>query len=196
MKRDPVLILVVAMVVSVMIIFGVRMSRRSSDQISSAGANLKGQAAPDFTLQSLDGKTVRLSDFRGKAVLLNFWATWCQPCKIEMPWFVELEKQYGPEGLQVLGVAMDDASPADIGKFAKDLGVNYPVLIGKEAVGDAYGGVQFLPATFYIGRDGKVVDKVFGLKGRGEIEDDIKKALAQGGAATGTAPVQSSEARQ
>ncbi len=195
MKRDPVLILVVAMVVSVMIIFGVRMSRRSSDQISSTGANLKGQAAPDFTLHSLDGKTLRLSDFRGKAVLLNFWATWCQPCKIEMPWFVEMQKQYGPQGLQVLGVAMDDASPPDIGKFAKDLGVNYPVLIGKEAVGDAYGGVQFLPATFYIGRDGKIVDKVFGLKGRGEIEDDIKKALAQGGPATGAAPVQSSQAR-
>jgi peroxiredoxin len=184
------------MVVSIMIIFGVRMSRRTSDQISSAGANLKGQTAPDFTLQSLEGKTIRLSDFRGQAVLLNFWATWCQPCKIEMPWFVELEKQYGPEGLQVLGVAMDDASPADIGKFAKDLGVNYPVLIGKEAVGDAYGGVQFLPATFYIGRDGKVVDKVFGLKGRGEIEDDIKRALAEGVPATGAPPVQSSQARQ
>jgi peroxiredoxin len=97
-----------------------------------------------------------------------------------MPWFVELQKQYGGQGLQVLGIAMDDASPADIAKFAKDLGVNYPVLVGKEAVGDAYGGVQFLPATFYIGRDGKVVDKVFGLKGRGEIEDDIKKALGQG----------------
>jgi peroxiredoxin len=139
---------------------------------------MKGKPAPEFTLQSLEGKPVHLSDFRGKAVLLNFWATWCAPCKIEMPWFVELQKQYSAQGLQILGVAMDDASPADIAKFAKDLGVDYPILIGKEDVGEAYGGVQFLPATFYIDREGRVVDKVFGLKGRGEIEDNIKKALA------------------
>ena len=179
MRRDPVVIIVVAMVVTVMLIAGVYKSRRSSDQ-TTEGPNMKGQQAPDFALQSLDGKTVHLSDYRGKAVLLNFWATWCQPCKIEMPWFADLQSKYASEGLQVLGVAMDEASPEDIGKFAKDLGVNYPVLVGKEEVGNAYGGVQFLPATFYIGRDGKVSDKVFGLKGRGEIESAIKKALAQG----------------
>jgi peroxiredoxin len=179
-RRNPVVIIVVAMVVSVMLIAGVYKSRRSPDGITVPGPNMKGQLAPEFALQSLDGKTVHLSDFRGKAVLLNFWATWCQPCKIEMPWFAELQRQYAPEGLQVIGVAMDEASPEDIGKFAKDLGVNYPVLVGKEEVGEAYGGVQFLPATFYIGRDGKIVDKVFGLRGRGEIESAIKKALAQG----------------
>lgn len=167
------------MVVSLMLVFGFHMARRSST-VSAVG-NMKGQPAPEFALQSLDGKTVRLSDFRGKAVLLNFWATWCEPCKIEMPWFVELQKQYGPEGLQIVGVAMDDASTEDISKFAQKMGVNYPILIGKEAVGDSYGGVQFLPATFYIDRDGKVVDKIFGLKGRGEIEDDVKKVLGQQG---------------
>ncbi len=180
MKRDPVVIIVVAMVVTVMLVFGFQMARRNSGRVANAGPSMKGQTAPDFTLESLDGKTVHLSDFRGKGVLLNFWATWCQPCKIEMPWFAELQKQYGPQGLQIVGVAMDDASPKEIGEFAHDLGVNYPILVGKEAVGDAYGGVQFLPATFYIGRDGKVVDKVFGLKGRGEIEENIKKALAEG----------------
>ena len=179
MKRDPVVIMVVAMVVTVMLVFGFQMARRTGRGVS-AGPSMKGQTAPDFTLESLDGKTVHLSDFRGKGVLLNFWATWCQPCKIEMPWFAELQKQYGPQGLQIVGIAMDDASPKEIGEFAHDLGVNYPILVGKEAVGDAYGGVQFLPATFYIGRDGKVVDKVFGLKGRGEIEENIKKALAGG----------------
>ena len=179
MKRDPVVIIVVAMVVTVMLVFGFQMARRTGRGVS-AGPSMKGQTAPDFTLESLDGKTVHLSDFRGKGVLLNFWATWCQPCKIEMPWFAELQKQYGPQGLQIVGVAMDDASPKEISEFAHDLGVNYPILVGKEAVGDAYGGVQFLPATFYIGRDGKVVDKVFGLKGRGEIEENIKKALAGG----------------
>jgi len=179
-RRDPVVLIVVAMLVSLMLVFGFHMARRSSNPSAAKTTQMKGQLAVDFNLQSLDGKTVHLSDFRGKAVLLNFWATWCQPCKIEMPWFVELQKQYGPGGLQVLGIAMDDAGPEDIAKFAKDLGVNYPVLIGKEAVGDAYGGVQFLPETFYIGRDGRVVDRVFGLKSKSEIEDDIKKALAQG----------------
>jgi peroxiredoxin len=179
-KRDPVVIIVVAMVVTVMLVFGFQMARRNSRGAVNAGPNMKGQTGPDFTLESLDGKTVRLSDFHGKGVLLNFWATWCQPCKIEMPWFAELQKQYGPQGLQIVGVAMDDASPKEIAEFANDLGVNYPILVGKESVGDAYGGVQFLPATFYIGRDGKVVDKVFGLKGRHEIEENIKKALAEG----------------
>jgi len=180
-KRDPVVIIVVAMVVTVMLVVGFQVARRNSGRTVSAGDNnMKGQQAPDFTLETLDGKTVHLSDFRGKGVLLNFWATWCQPCKIEMPWFAELQKQYGPQGLQIVGIAMDDASPKEIGEFAHDLGVNYPILVGKESVGDAYGGVQFLPATFYIGRDGKVIDKVFGLKGRGEIEDSIKKALAGG----------------
>jgi AhpC/TSA family len=81
-----------------------------------------------------------------------------------MPWFVELQDRYAGEGLQVVGVAVDDASPDDIEKFASELGVNYPILVGEETVGNAYGGVQFLPSTFYIGRDGKVVGKVFGLK--------------------------------
>jgi thiol-disulfide isomerase/thioredoxin len=97
-----------------------------------------------------------------------------------MPWLVELQKEYGPEGLQIIGVAMDDASQEDIAKFAKDMGVNYPILVGKESVGDSYGGIQFLPATFYISRDGKFIDRVFGLKGRGEIEDEVKRALSQG----------------
>jgi len=136
--------------------------------------------APDFALESLDGKTVRLSDFHGKAVLLNFWATWCQPCKIEMRWFEQLQKQYGSQGLRVIGIAMDGAGKDEIAEFANNLGVDYLIVLGKEDIGDAYGGVQFLPATFYVGRDGKVVDKVFGLKGRTEIEDNVKKALGQG----------------
>jgi thiol-disulfide isomerase/thioredoxin len=178
MKRAWIVVLVVAITLASVLI-----AKFKSAHGTSAAAALgdkreaNKQIAPDFELQSLDGKTVHLSDFRGKAVLLNFWATWCQPCKIEMPWFEQLQKRYAPEGLQVIGVAMDDAGKEDIANFAKNLGVDYPILLGKESVGDAYGGVQFLPATFYVARDGRVVDKVFGLKGRGEIEGNIKKAL-------------------
>jgi len=174
-KRDPLVIIAVAAVIALMLVVGLRSARHRQNPLA---AQMKGNVAPDFTLQSLDGKTVRLSDYRGKGVLLNFWATWCGPCKIEMPWFVELQKQYGPEGLQILGVAMDDASPGEIAAFAKEMGVNYPVLIGKEAVADAYGGVEGLPYTFYIDRNGKVVDKIIGLRSRSEIEDDVKAILA------------------
>lgn len=180
MKRDPVILIVVAIVISLMLVFGIQKARHSTGSASGA-SKLQGQLAPDFILTSLDGKTVKLSDFRGKAVLLNFWATWCEPCKIEMPWFVDLQKKYGPQGLQVLGVAMDDASPKEIAGFAQKLNVNYPVLLGKEAVGDQYGGIPYLPSTFYISRDGKVVDRVFGLVSRSEIESNIQKALGQQG---------------
>ncbi len=180
LKRDPIVLIIAAVVISVMLIFGIQKARHNPGPQATSG-KLQGKLAPDFELQSLDGKTVKLSDFRGKAVLLNFWATWCEPCKIEMPWFVDLQNKYGPQGLQVLGVAMDDASPKDIAEFAHKLGVNYPIVIGKEKVGDDYGGVQYLPSTFYVGRDGKVVNRVFGLVSRSEIEDNIQKALAQQG---------------
>jgi cytochrome c biogenesis protein CcmG/thiol:disulfide interchange protein DsbE len=139
--------------------------------------DVQGVPAPDFTLPSLDGRKVKLSDFRGKAVLLNFWATWCPPCKVEMPWFADLQKQYADDGLVVLGVAMDDTEPATIAKFASDLGVNYQVLLGTDKVSDDYGDVQYLPTTFYIGRDGTIVDKMTGLLDRKEIESAVKKTL-------------------
>ena len=176
MKRDPVILIVVAVVISLMLVFGIQKTRHSAFQPSGAG-KLQGQLAPDFSLSSVDGPTLKLSDYRGKAVLLNFWATWCEPCKIEMPWFVDMQKKYGPQGLQILGVAMDDAGPKEIGEFAKKLGVNYPIVLGKEAVGDQYGGLPYLPSTFYIDREGKVVDRIYGLVSRSEIEADIQKAL-------------------
>ena len=180
MKRDPVILIVIAVVISLMLAFGIQKSRHTAVQQSGAG-ELQGQPAPDFALTSLEGKTVKLSDFRGKAVLLNFWATWCEPCKIEMPWFVELQKKYGPQGLQVLGIAMDDSGVKEVGDFARKMNVNYPIVIGKEAVGDQYGGIPYLPSTFYIDRDGRVVDRIFGLVSRSEIESDIQKALASSG---------------
>ncbi len=173
--RSPLVLIVVAFVVALMLYIGYHQARRNG-----AGAPQRltqSKVAPDFSLESLNGGTMRLSDLRGKAVLLNFWATWCGPCKIEMPWFVDLQNQYGSQGLQIVGVAMDDASKEDIGKFAKGMGVNYPILIGKESVGDQYGGVPALPESFLISRDGKIVDKIVGLIGKAEIEDAVKKAL-------------------
>ena len=174
-NRNPLALVVVAIVAAGMLFIGFHMARRSTP--GGMPRITKSAPAPDFTLQSLDGKNVRLSDLRGKAVLLNFWATWCGPCKIETPWLVEMQDKYGAQGLQVVGVAMDDSGKDEIAKFAKDMGMNYPVLLGKEAVGDDYGGVPALPESFFISRDGKIVDKIIGLRGKAEIEDSIKKAL-------------------
>jgi len=173
--RNPLALVVVALIVAAMLYFGFHMARRSDED---PGISItKSGIAPDFALETLDGKDLRLSSLRGKAVLLNFWATWCGPCKIETPWLVELQKQYGSQGLQVIGVAMDDSGKDDIAKFAQEMGVNYPVLLGKEAVGDEYGGVPALPESFFIGRDGKIVDRIIGLRGKGDIEEAIRKAL-------------------
>lgn len=173
--RNPLALVVVAVIAAAMLYFGFHMARRGESGAPSIVG--KSTPAPDFTLEQLNGGNLKLSDLRGKAVLLNFWATWCGPCKIETPWLVEMQNQYGNQGLQVIGVAMDDSGKDEISKFAKDMGVNYPVLLGKEAVGEEYGGVPALPESFFIGRDGKIVDRIIGLKGKAEIEDSIKKAL-------------------
>ena len=188
-RRNPMALVFVAIVAAGMLYFGFHMARRSG--VDHAPGIGYGTPAPNFTLQTLDGKNLSLADLKGKAVLVNFWATWCGPCKIETPWLVELQNEYGSQGLQVVGVAMDDSGKDEIEKFAKDMGVNYPVLIGKEAVGDAYGGVPALPESFFVSRDGKIVDRIIGLKGRAEIEDAVKKALSSqvGAVQTDTTPL-------
>ena len=177
MKRNPLIPVFIAAIVAGMLWTGIHLSRNHA--AGGLGAGARGDEAPDFTLASLDGQNVKLSDLRGKAVLLNFWATWCGPCKIEMPWFVQLQNEYGPQGLQIVGVAMDDASVEDIARFTKEIGVNYPILLGKEAVGQSYGGVSVLPTTYFIARNGRIVAREFGLQSRSVFVDHIKEALSQ-----------------
>jgi peroxiredoxin len=177
LKRNALVFVALLVAILAMLASGKYLDRvRKHGPIRLIG-NVQGVQAPDFTLLSLDGSKVKLSDYRGKAVLLNFWATWCPPCKVEMPWFEDLQKQYRKDGLVVLGVAMDDSEPATIAKFANQLGVNYPVLLGTDKVSDDYGDVQYLPTTFYIGRDGTIVDKMTGLLDRKDIEQAVKKTL-------------------
>ncbi len=178
MKRNAFALIAVAVAVTLMILAGQHLARRPGT--GGPALSKPGVPAPEFALQTLAGQTLRLSDLRGKAVLLNFWATWCPPCKEEIPWFVELQKQYGPQGLQIVGVAMDDAGHDVIAKFAATMKIDYPVMLGTDQVADEYGGVESLPTTFYIGRDGKIVSRVFGLTSHKDIEDNIRAALAQG----------------
>jgi thiol-disulfide isomerase/thioredoxin len=146
-----------------------------------AGDPPKGSIAPDFALKNLsDGKSIQLSSLHGKAVMVNFWATYCGPCKIEMPWLEELHKKYEPQGLQILGVAMDDSDEKPIIDFAKKMGVSYPILKGTDKVGDMYGGVDRLPLTYFVDRSGKITHEIVGLVSESAIEDAIKESLASG----------------
>ena len=151
-----------------------------SEQAGGQLPALQGKVAPAFTLVDTDGKKVALADYKGKPVLVNFWATWCAPCKLEMPWFEEFHKKYAD--LVILGVAADDAPKAAIVSTAKKLGVDYPVLLVNDKVTADYGGVEYLPETFYVGRDGKVLLETAGLSddanGKDQIEANIKKLIA------------------
>jgi peroxiredoxin len=138
---------------------------------------LSGSPAPDFTLKSLDGQPVKLSDFRGKLALLNFWAPWCAPCKVELPWFVDFYKQYRSRGLEIIGVAVDFGGKEEVAKFVRDRNVNYPILLGNTTVADAYGGLHFLPQSFLIDRDGRITRTVVGITTKSELENLIKQAL-------------------
>lgn len=143
--------------------------------LAAIGAHAK--PAPEFTLKSLDGHTVRLADFRGKVVLLNFWATWCAACNVEMPRLVEQYRKHRWEGLEIVGVSMDDSGEGVIAKFAKAKHVDYTVVKGDDGVAKAYGGVRFLPQTFVIDRNGAIVRSIAGPPEEREFEELIKRLL-------------------
>ncbi len=178
MKRNALVFVTLLVAILAMLATGKYLVRPRQHGAVTLVGDVRGIPAPDFALTSLDGKIVKLSDYRGKAVLLNFWATWCSPCKVEMPWFVDLQKKYGGDGLVVLGIAMDDTETDKIAQFASEMGVNYPVLLGTDKVSEQYGNVEYLPTSFYIDREGKIVGKGTGLLGRAEIEENVQKALA------------------
>jgi peroxiredoxin len=147
------------------------------------GSNLRGKDAPSFTLSDLSGKKVSLADFKGHPVVVNFWATWCGPCKLEMPWFQEFSAKYKGQGLEVLGLSQDDgASREDVASAAKKIGVTYTILMPDEGVAKKYGGVDYLPETFYVDRAGKVVEVTAGAPSKEQMEALIQKTIAAGGA--------------
>ena len=132
----------------------------------------------DFTVKDMNGADVRLADHRGKVILLNYWATWCGPCKVEIPDLVALQNEYADEGFVVLGVSQDD-DPDTLREFAKAFNMNYPVLVGKDRpdVVDAQGPVWGLPTTFLIGRDGAICRKHLGPATKADFEREIKPLL-------------------
>ena len=135
------------------------------------------QTAPDFILKDASGTDFRLSDYRGRVVLLNFWATWCAPCKAEIPWFEEFQKAYASRGLAVIGISMDEDGWKVVQPYKEATRINYRIAIGDDALTQKYGGVTSLPETFLIDRDGRIAGRHIGIVGKSDYESEIVQLL-------------------
>jgi peroxiredoxin len=133
--------------------------------------------APDFEVNDAEGRTVRLSDYAGKVILLDFWATWCTPCKASVPWFNELQAKYSAEGFTVLGVSMDEKGWDVVKPFVEKMQIKYPVALGTKRIAYLYGDVDQLPLAFFIDRAGKVAAIHLGPAGKKEYEKVIRTLL-------------------
>ena len=134
-------------------------------------------SAPDFVLSDANGNPVRLSDFRGKVVLLNFWATWCPPCRVEIPWFIEFQQAYGDRGFLVLGVSMDEDGWNSVKPYMTANGIRYRMVIGDDKLAELYGGVESLPTTFIIDKSGRIAATHAGLVSKSAYREGIEALL-------------------
>jgi cytochrome c biogenesis protein CcmG/thiol:disulfide interchange protein DsbE len=151
---------------------------RMSPAQTLSRSDFANKSAPSFARMDLNGKKMELSAYRGRVVLLNFWATWCAPCLIEMPVFVSWQSQYGSRGLQVIGISMDDDAPPVRRAYLK-YRLNYPVAMGDEKLGELYGGVLGLPVTYLIDRQGKVIKRYEGAVDLKQLEREVQRLLAK-----------------
>ena len=137
------------------------------------------KTAPDFNLKDSNGNAVKLSDYKGKVVVLDFWATWCGPCKIEIPWFIEFEQAYKDKGFAVLGVSLDEEGWNAVKPYIQERKINYRVMLGNDQVSTLYGGLDSLPTTFLIDREGKIAKVHIGLEtGKDGFQNEINNLLA------------------
>ena len=173
MKNRIFFIILIAAVI--VIIFGVSKFIASSkiQELNAEGI----KKAPEFTLLDIDGARTSLSDFKGKVIILDFWATWCPPCKAEIPHFVELYDEYKDKGLEVIGISLDSNPEKALPPFIEEYGINYTMLIGDRDVTDSYGGIMSIPTTFVIDRDGGIRKKYIGYRDKNIFEKDIEELL-------------------
>jgi peroxiredoxin len=154
-------------------------ARHKSAHLNAGGPpGSVGSTAPAFALKDVDGKPFDLADYRGKVVLLDYWATWCVPCRSEIPHFVDFQDKYVSQGFQVMGISMDDG-PQPVQEFYKQFKMNYPVAMGTTQLAESYGGILGLPVTFLIGRDGKIAAKYVGLTETSVIQQKLESLLKQ-----------------
>ncbi len=161
-----------------------------SSACTEVHANVKAEkdrhSAPDFALKDNTGKTLKLSDYRGKVVLLNFWATWCEPCQVEIPWFIDFQQTYKDRDFAVIGVSMDDDGWDSVKPFVARQKINYPVVIGTEEVSAKYGSIESLPTTFLLDRAGRIATMHIGLVSKNAYRNDIVHLIEKERAPQGT----------
>ena len=176
--KNKLLILILVAVFCVAV-FGVMKSMKSGSplQVSGDSKDKTFEQAPDFTLLDIDGSERTLSDFSGKVVILDFWATWCPPCRAEIPHFIELYDTHKDKGLEVIGVSLDRNAERVIGAFAEENRINYTLLVGDNDVTDLYGGIMSIPTTFVIDRDGRITERFVGYRDKEVFEEAIKELL-------------------
>lgn len=142
--------------------------------IATATYGQSAQKAPSLSLRDLKGRTIRLSDYHGKVVLLNFWATWCPPCRAEMPDLVKMQREYGGLGLQVIGISYPPQSLREVRQFTRRLRINYPIALGTKETRLLFEQSETLPLTIVIDREGNIRDRIEGILLPEEFEEKIK----------------------
>lgn len=174
MKNVKMIVIIFCLAV---IAAGTTLFSLNSSAENAANTTDKLVPAPSWELQDTDGKTVHFSDFKGKVVILDFWATWCPPCRAEIPGLVDLQKQYEKQGLAVVGVSVDRDGAAVVKAFAQKVGMNYPVVLADQKVVQAFGGIEAIPTTFVIDRQGHIVKEHVGFAEKNEFENEIRPLL-------------------
>jgi thiol-disulfide isomerase/thioredoxin len=188
MKKVLLIVITVVFLIGVTIKLdkATRVKAKSSAHDTAPASAVIGTPAPEVTFKDLDGKDVPLSSYRGQVVLVNFWATWCDPCYIEIPWLIEMQQKYGAKGFTVLGVSMDEEGKSAVVPFlAKErfnvngqkLPMNYPIVLGNDDVATKFGGLLGYPTSFLISKDGRQIKKIQGLVSFEEITKAIESQL-------------------
>ena len=185
MKKIAIIVLTVAALIGVTV-YADRATRLSTNHKVALRADAQGKPAPEIRLKDLNGKEVSLADYKGQVVLLNFWVTWCDPCRVEIPWLIDLQTKYASRGFTVVGVAMDEEGKSVVAPFiekerfdvnGKQLPMDYPILLGDDEASEKFGGILGYPTSFLISRDGKQVLKIQGLRSYDEIAKAIEDQL-------------------
>lgn len=163
----------------VVVIFFIVNNSKSNEMAGSypPGHQVINNQAVDFKLLSTEGKNVNLADFKGKVVLVDFWATWCPPCRRSIPDLIELKKKYSNKDFEILGISLDKDTQKDVPGFIKTMGINYPVLFGDDNVIKTFGGVEAIPTVFIINKQGVVVNKFVGLTDKKELSVELDKLI-------------------
>lgn len=172
------LVLIIIMILAVNVFSG---DNKKNNSITNLNDNvivkLDGDKAPDFALKSIDGKTIKLSDYKGKVVIIDFWATWCPPCRKGIPDLISIQNDH-KKNVVIIGISLDaEKTIKDVPGFVKNYGINYPIVYGDEKVVAAYGGIQSIPTAFVIDRKGNVVDRHIGLVSKETYTNKIKELL-------------------